>query len=197
MEKDSDENIIQKTLVEKDGSFEFKDYIPEKSYFISAQSEGLSDIYEIYISGQQKNVLVNRTDKTVFSFKILPTQDVVLNESRVQETQLVSNRPQFLIDNVDIGLDLQDIYDFDIKLIEKRNFTSLNKALENGLLGKRVIIRAFDAVDSESSEIQLTTLSSKDIQPIMTYLVEQGISKTSIRTVKSTSDQVLIIINDK
>lgn len=194
---DSDENIIQKTLVEKDGSFEFKDYIPEKSYFISAQSEGLSDIYEIYISGQQKNVLVNRTDKTVFSFKILPTQDVVLNESRVQETQLVSNRPQFLIDNVDIGLDLQDIYDFDIKLIEKRNFTSLNKALENGLLGKRVIIRAFDAVDSESSEIQLTTLSSKDIQPIMTYLVEQGISKTSIRTVKSTSDQVLIIINDK
>ena len=121
----------------------------------------------------------------------------MLNESRVQETQLVSNRPQFLIDNVDIGLDLQDIYDFDIKLIEKRNFTSLNKALENGLLGKRVIIRAFDAVDSESSEIQLTTLSSKDIQPIMTYLVEQGISKTSIRTVKSTSDQVLIIINDK
>lgn len=192
---DSDENVVQKTVVENDGGFEFKNYIPEKSYFISAQSEGLSDIYEIYISGQQKNVLVNRTDKTVFAFKILPTQDVVLSQSRVQETQLSSSNDALDADMSE--LDLRDVYDFDIRNVERENFAPLNAAIEHALLGERVIIRVFEEIDSESSKVHLATISAKEFQPLITHLMQQGISKNYIKTLKSTSDQVLIIINDK
>jgi len=66
---DEQENIIQITEVDENGNFEFEKYTVNENYFISVEDgEGLSDIYEIYLSGQQKNVLVNRTNKYVFAF---------------------------------------------------------------------------------------------------------------------------------
>lgn len=194
---DSDENVIQKTLVEKDGSFEFKNYIPEKSYFISAESEGLSDIYEIYISGQQKNVLVNRTDKTVFSFKILPSQDVVLNEFYAHETQLIDGRPSPSDRKPYSDMAPREVYDFDVKNIETRSFSSLNDAIEKAILGERIVIRVFDELNHNKSVVLLATLSANAIQPLIDYLLDSGISESAINPQNTTSDQALIVINDK
>ena len=194
---DAEENVIQKTIVEKDGSFEFKDYIPEKTYFISAASEGLSDIYEIYISGQQKNVLVNRTDKTVFSFKMLPTEDVVISEAHVRETELRSEQYRPARERSrGANEELRDVYDFDVKNIESKNFGSLSSAVNQAVLGNKVVIRVFEEVNPKSEEIKLATLSQKVIQPLIDYLIQQGISEGNIEISKSTSDQALIILNN-
>lgn len=188
---DEDENVVQTTRVDEEGNFEFNKYTTDKTYFIAAESEGLSDIYEIYLSGQQKNVLVNRTNKYVFSFKVLPTQDVMLTKAYASEPEMNGHGISLQLP-ADAG---RSYYEFDLAQLKKANYTPLTRVCEEAKAGQRVMLRLYVQRTDDNAKAKLKTLNATDFSPAIEYLEGAGIASDRIEIRNVTSDQALLLIH--
>lgn len=193
---DEAENVIQITNVDENGEFEFKNYQVNKNYFISVSGdEGLSDIYEVYLSGQQKNVLVNNTNKFVFAFKVLPTQDILLSdafERDESDAALLTDRHS----HVQNGLKMEDgrrYFEFDLNDFKSNDLSPLTIVAADAALGKKVIVR-LSKEKSIARAIELETIAASDYEPIIQELVKLGVSKDRITARGNGSDQVIMVI---
>ncbi len=192
---DEDENIVQTTQVSKDGSFEFSKFTSEKNYFISADAEGLSDIYEIYLSGENKNVLVNRTNRFVFAFKVLPTQDVLLTEAFEKDDGMPSDVDAEL-DGVRMNKSVdRSFHEFDLDLLKAVDFEPLDQVVEEAKKDYNIVIRVYvETPGGGSEDVQLRTLSEEDVEPLIEHLEGHNISRKNMKVRASNSDQVIIQI---
>lgn len=183
---DEKENVIQITDVDADGSFEFENYTVNKNYFISVENgSGLSDIYEIYLSGSNRNVLVNRTDKYVFSFKVLPSLDVMLSGTYAaessNETALGGVSPVF--------------FEFDLNVLKQTDYRAFNALAEKVRHGENVTIRLFrESAEHEENKVEKETLSEADMLPVIKALEALGVKPTRMRQRQSSSDQVFLYL---
>ena len=193
---DEEENVVQQIEVQKDGSFEFDRFTTDKNYFISADGEGLSDIYEIYISGQNKNVLVNRTNKFVFSFKVLPSQDVVLTEAFEKDDGMLQGNV-VIGDGARTNLSVDRAYhEFDLDMLKALDFEPLDQVVAEARKDYQIVIRVYVEVEDapKDTDVALRTLSEKDIEPMLMHLEAHSIDRKNIEVRLSNSDQAIIVI---
>ncbi|NQV53041.1 MAG: PD40 domain-containing protein [Flavobacteriales bacterium] len=193
---DEDENVVQQIEVQKDGSFEFDQFTTDKNYFISADGEGLSDIYEIYISGQNKNVLVNRTNKFVFSFKVLPSQDVVLTEAFEKDDGMPQGNTA-IGDGARTNISVDRAYhEFDLDMLKALDFEPLDQVISEARNDYQIVIRVYVELEDapKDKDVALRTLSEKDIEPMVKHLEGHAIDRKNIEVRLSNSDQAIIVI---
>jgi hypothetical protein len=192
---DERENIIQITEVNENGEFEFENYIVNENYFISVEnSSGLADIFEIYLSGEHKNVLVNNTNKFVFAFTVLPSQDILLKQAYEPDTRLseeLSVGPRF--DSEPRG-GMESYYEFDLSMLESSNYISLKRILKDVEDGYTVTLRLSNE-ERSGEEVVLLPIREADSQLVVDYLIDQGIKPDRIENRMNASDQVLITIH--
>lgn len=192
---DENDNLVQETEVNRKGEFEFDQYTTDRNYFISVQAEGLSDIYEIYLSGQNKNVLVNRTDKYVFAFKVLPSKDVVLTQAFESDHQLhLPRMPKYMVLGEGVGDQDRSYHEFDLTVLEKSDYLSLHRIVKEYNKDYQVVLRLYIDRDPQADRADLRSLSEKDIDPVIEKLVEWGVDRDRIQVRSVVSDQVLIIL---
>lgn len=194
---DENENIIQVTEVKDNGEFEFENYTVNKNYFIAVEgTEGLADIYEIYISGQQKNVLVNNANKFVFSFKILPSQDILLTQSFVKDTEMSisstssesTNQPPYS------HAQKQAYHEFDINVLRSSKFVSLKRIMSDYRAGYNIALRLFKE-EHQGGEVGFETITESDLVDVLKALRELGVSPEHVTTRIMNSDQIYLFIN--
>lgn len=192
---DEDEQVVETTEVSKDGTFEFSKFSTDKSYFISAHAEGLSDIYEIYLSGENRNVLVNRTDRFVFAFKVLPSKDLMLTEAFEKDSRL----PESITaldegSRVNTSVD-RSFHEFDLDLLKAVDFEPLAQVISEAKQGYYIVIRVFVEEEQGSTNgAGLRTLGQTDLEPLMDYLFENGVNPDHTEQRVSNSDQAIILI---
>lgn len=182
---DEDENIIQITEVNDDGTFEFENYTVNKNYFISVEGpSGLSDIYEVYISGSNRNVLVNRTNRYVFSFKILPTLDILLSDVYASDIQLEAGEVK-----VEDGF-----AEFEFHNLMKTDYSALKVMLTTLPESRELLIRIYKRTQDEGR--QKDVLTEKDINQVKAAMHKAGLSESDFEIDQQTSDQILIQIKN-
>ena len=193
---DERDNVVEIAKVSDDGEFEFAHYSTDRNYFIAIEGEGLSGIYEIYLSGQNKNVLVNKTDKYVFAFKVLPTQDVVLTQAFEKDQQMKLPRiPKYMIMGDGIGNQKRSYHEFDLEHLKNSDYLSLHRIIKEYEADYQVVIRLFTNLNADhSSEADLKTLGPSDLEPVIQKLIEWGVEKEGINIKSVVSDQALIIL---
>lgn len=193
---DEQDNVVEVAKVKEDGAFEFANFSTDRNYFIAIEGEGLSGIYEIYLSGQNKNVLVNKTDKYVFAFKILPTQDVVLTQAFETDSELKLPRiPKYMIMGEGVGNQKRSYHEFDLQHLENSDYLSLHRIIKEYQNDYQVVIRLFANRNvDQTTEADLKTLDASDLRPVIDKLIEWGVSKESITLKSVVSDQALIIL---
>lgn len=189
---DDEENVVQKIQVKKDGTFEFDRFTTDKNYFISAEGEGLSDIYEIYISGQNRNVLVNRTNKFVFSFKMLPSQDVVLTEAFEKDDRMPQHNAEI---RTNLSVD-RSYHEFDLDMLKALEFEPLDQVISEAKRDYEIVIRVYVEVEAapKGKDVALRTLSSTDIEPMVLHLEKNSIKRENIEVRLSNSDQAIVVV---
>lgn len=185
---DEKENVIQVTEVDKNGEFTFENYFVNKNYFISVEGgEGLSDIYEIYLSGQHKNVLVNSTNQYVYAFKVLPSQDIVLTQAYEQDSRMASAQSS------GTSTDKRSYYEYDLNLLEASNYVILQRVAGEVTQGYHVTIRLSREI-SGSEGVQLQTLEVTEARPVVEALQRFGVPGSKIMVRPNGSDQLLLHI---
>ena len=186
---DEDENVVQITDVDENGEFEFVEYTVNKNYFISVEDgNGLSDIYEIYLGGSNRNVLVNRTDKFVFAFKILPSQAILLSRYYELDTQLGT---RMRISDDDGSSPLKTYYDYNLHDFEIGQYDILDqfvKGIQSGISPKMRITNGTTSDGVFVSE----SIEGSELSPILDYLQSIGLDLKSVSIDKSASDQVIL-----
>lgn len=191
---DERENIIQITDVNENGEFEFENYVVNENYFISVEnSSGLADIFEIYLSGENKNVLVNSTDKFVFAFTVLPSQDILLTQSYEKDTRLsekVSIGPRF---DSELSLKQDSYYEFDINTLKFNNYKDLGPVLRDLENGKSVTLRLSNEEGGDKG-VKLKPIRWEESQSIVEFFINHGINRNRIDQRMNASDQLLISI---
>ena len=187
---DDKENIIQVTEVDSSGRFEFENYTVNKNYFISVESQGLADIYEIYLSGQQKNVLVNRTDKFVFSFRVLPSQDVMLVEAYESD-------PEFGGIISDNGERKRAYYEFDLDALAKNEYKEFDYIVPEIQAGVQVVVRLFKEQSFDDKHVDLNTLDPNEANGAIKAFNSRGVSTELMNVRSNGSDQILLIIDPR
>ncbi len=182
---DAQENIIQITDVDEDGTFEFENYTVNKNYFINVENEsGLSDIYEIYLSGSNRNVLVNRTNKYVFSFQVLPTLDVLLSSPYQAEPGFGSEAME---------MNGATFFDFDLNQLEKTNYARLEAIAKILKEGQKITLRLYRENQHAAGEsVVKQTITNEDLQPVLEALEMYGVNAAKIRHQQNSSDQAFI-----
>jgi|GEM_PF-402106 len=192
---DDSDNIVQEVQVDEDGNFEIQNYSVNKNYFISVETEGLSDIYEIYLSGTQKNVLVNRTDKYVFSFKVLEDQEILLTESFEVDPMLSPVIDPSRASSTDKPLK-RAYFEYDIDRIKAQDYTALNNVVTKSSLGHRVVVRLYREQGSDERRVELSTITIDDVEPVIQKLTSQGIRRDRIMVRPNGRDQMLLFISN-
>ena len=186
---DEDENIVQITDVNENGEFEFEKYTVNKNYFISVEEgNGLSDIYEIYLGGDSRNVLVNRTDKFVFAFKILPSQAILLSNYYEIDTQLGT---RMRVGDDEVLKSIKDYFDYDLHHFYNDDFQALDNFLETINQGLSSKIRITNGTSNGELFIS-ESIEDAEFHPILEYLGSRGLDITLLNIDKSASDQVIL-----
>jgi hypothetical protein len=193
---DQQENVIQVTKVKENGEFEFERYMVNQNYFISVEGgSGLSDIYQIYLSGQQKNVLVNQTDKYVFVFKVLPSQDIVLTQSYEQDAILpriggseterhAKSKPR---ENI------TGYYEYDLSFLRESQFAAFDLVINELEMGRASTIR-ISKEEKKLTTISLKTITDNDLNEVKKALRSRGLAGAEFSVNRNGSDQILITI---
>ncbi|MEZ4722521.1 MAG: hypothetical protein R2813_11670 [Flavobacteriales bacterium] len=189
---DEDENVIQITEVSEDGEFQFEHYIVNRNYFIAVEGgDGLSDIYEIYLSGQQKNVLVNRTNKFVFAFKVLPTQDIVLTRAYESDRGILEYSGNADAEGKSESYD-GDYYEFNLNQMDESAYRKLEKII---LSHKGEIRLRFSREQTLGDEaVGLLMISDQDVESLEKHLNQFGLNRSQYTLVRNTSDQLILIL---
>lgn len=193
---DESENVLQVTDVDENGEFEFENFTVNENYFIAVEDgSGLSDIYQIYLSGQKKNVLVNNTNRFVFSFQVLPTQDILITEAYERDTELNGTKtlgPR--TGSATFDEDNHSYYEFDLTALENSNYAPLKRILVDIENEYRVTLRLSREEKQSSSEVELKTLKISDADQVVTELMRMGVSRSRIKVRPNARDQLLLII---
>ena len=186
---DEQENIIQITEVDENGNFEFEKYTVNENYFISVEDgEGLSDIYEIYLSGQQKNVLVNRTNKYVFAFSVLPSQAIMLSKSYENDAPL--GFQSRLADDGEID-ELKGYFEYDLNDFNGGHFSVLDAFVASFNSGVAAKLRISNGA-IQNGKFIAESIEASELAPILNYLKVAGVSQPHLRIDLSASDQVIL-----
>ncbi|MEX2596840.1 MAG: hypothetical protein WEC59_07910 [Salibacteraceae bacterium] len=192
---DEDENIVQKTTVNEDGEFEFDGFLNDKNYFISVEGDGLSDIYEIYLTGNNKNVLVNRTNKFVFAFKVLPSQDVLLTQAFEADSRLRLPRiPKYMLMGDDVGSQKRAYHEFDLNHLRHSDYLSLSRIVKEVNDDYQVVIRLYVELNKDSEKVKLRTIDREELDPVINNLVDWGVDRERIEVKSASSNQALLLI---
>lgn len=203
---DERENTIQIVDVDDNGEFTFENYTVNKNYFIAVEGgEGLSEIYEIYISGEKKNVLVNSTNKSVYSFKVLPSQAVMLtnafeedegSEPQLTNEVLAKNFVEYagLISETYLG-DKQAYFEFDISILQKTDFVSLQRVVTKAKEGYGIIVRFSHEKATANGKVELLPVDLNEAEAAIDKLVSRGLERSSIIVKANGSDQLIMRIN--
>jgi len=139
-------------------------------------------------------VLVNRTNKYVFGFQVLPTEGVVISENIEQDV------PMSLGKDVEAVLgkgdaDVKRLYlEYDIDKLSGNNYLSLTHAVRQATDGYQVVLRLYREAGIDGQRMGLKTVSDEDLEPIIDFLGEKGISEDKIEVRTQTSDQAFLII---
>jgi hypothetical protein len=189
---DEKENVIQITEVKENGEFEFENYTVNENYFISVEdAEGLSDIYEIYLSGQQRNVLVNRTNRFVFAFTVLPSQDILLTKS--YENDAIFGQVETPVSATQSTKDKR-YFEFDLNELSRANYSAFEDVKVAARSGNQITIR-ISKEDRDSNELELRLISDAELLRVRDQMVVRGIDASQISTARNGSDQVIYTIN--
>ena len=192
---DDNENVVQSTVVNKKGEFQFDRYTTDRNYFISVEDEGLSDIYEVYLTGEQKNVLVNRMDKYVFAFRVLPSKDVVLTQAFETDHEMRLPRiPKHMVMGEGIGDQKRSYHEFDLDFLKRSDYLSLHRIVKDYNEDFQVVLRLYLDQSGASSGKELRSIQMQDVQPVIDRLVEFGVQRSEIEVRTSVSDQALLIL---
>ncbi|GAB5539269.1 MAG: hypothetical protein Salg2KO_13720 [Salibacteraceae bacterium] len=191
---DAEENIVQITDVQPNGDFEFQEFTVNENYFIAVDSsEGLSDIYQIYLSGEQRNVLVNSTDRFVFAFSMLPSMDLKLSSSYLIDAPLGAwdaMQPRFDFDHNPDGAFRSY---FEVSMSDPSIDQELNLIHDSAVKGNQVTIRVSNEYLA-GSEVQLKRLTNAEVEQLIQSIVDLGVEKERISFQRNGSDQALIYI---
>lgn len=193
---DESEAVVQITEIDENGNFEFKNFSTNKNYFIAVEANsGLSDIYEIYLSGQQKNVLVNNTNRFVFAFSVLPSMDVVLSESYENDSPLGEAdklKPRFAFDMED-DTPYKSYYELDLYTLKREQYKSLTPVVNSSKEGFQVTVR-LSKENRENDSLDLEPIPTEDIESVIKAFVAKGIDPNKISYQRNGSDQALIYL---
>jgi hypothetical protein len=203
---DERENTIQVVDVDDNGEFYFENYTVNKNYFIAVEGgEGLSEIYEIYISGEKKNVLVNSTNRSVYSFKVLPSQAVMLTNSFEEDPELTDVISPKANDNGSVKLDglisetylgdKQAYFEFDISILQKTDFVSLQRVASKAQEGFGIIVRFSHELVLNNGEVELLPVNVQEAEEARDALVKRGIDGSTIKVKANGRDQVIMRVN--
>ncbi len=185
---DEEENVVQITDVDENGEFVFEQYTVNKNYFISVDNGiGLSDIYEIYLGEGSRNVLVNRTDKFVFAFRILPSQAILL--SRYYEIDWQLGTRMRTTDDSDVMT--RDYYEYDLNDYENCNYDVLEdfvRALKTGYNSKiRITNGTF-----HNGRFTTESIENAELYPVLEFMESSGLDISLLKIDRSASDQVIL-----
>jgi flagellar hook assembly protein FlgD len=202
---DDRENVVQVVEVDVNGEFRFENYTLNRNYFIAVEGgEGLSDIYEIYISGEHKNVLVNRTNKSVYSFKVLPSLGVMLTQSFQDDGSLeVGNKSENVIRPIEYdGLisetylgKKQAYYEFDIEILDQTDYVSMQRIASKANSGYGVIVRFSKEAKTQGGKVELLPLDLDEANGAVKALLNFGVSESAIKVRSNGSDQLIMRVN--
>lgn len=192
---DEQENVIQVTEVDENGEFEFENYTVNENYFIAVDNgQGLSDIYEIYLSGQRKNVLVNNTNRFVFSFQVLPSQDILITEAFEKDTELNGSKAMGPRTGSEQNSRFQRAYyEFDLNVLRENDYASLRRIMKDVEKGYHVTLRLSDEQRS-AQEVELLMLTLEDAHPVIEELKTLGVDEKRIKVRPNGRDQLLLMI---
>jgi len=202
---DDRENVVQVVEVDENGEFRFENYTLNRNYFIAVDGgEGLSDIYEIYISGEHKNVLVNRTNKSVYSFKVLPSLNVMLTQSFQEDGSIeVENKSENTIRPIEYDGLISETYlgkkqayfEFDIEILDQTDYVSLQRIAAKANSGYGVIVRFSKEAKTQGGKVELLPLDADEANGAVKALINYGVSESAIKVRSNGSDQLIMRVN--
>lgn len=202
---DDRENVVQVVEVDENGEFKFENYTLNRNYFIAVEGgEGLSDIYEIYISGEHKNVLVNRTNKSVYSFKVLPSLNVMLTQGFQEDGSLeVANKSENTIRPIEFDGLISETYlgkkqayfEFDIEILDQTDYVSMQRIASKANSGYGVIVRFSKEAKTQGGKVELLPLDVDEANGAVKALINYGVSESAIKVRSNGSDQLIMRIN--
>jgi len=188
---DENDKVLQTTKTDQSGFFEFEGFTINKNYVISVDPEeqGLSDIYEIYLSdpvSKDNSVIIDKVGKYVFAFKVLPT-DMFKNLLLEVPDAEMGNNASLRTGNASGPNYLTEFN------LNDADFSALDIVLENAKKNKEIILVKLSKHEGDDAKkTHIERINPGQAQGAVDYLESKGISSDRI-LLKSFGNERIIL----
>ena len=192
--RDENSSVLESTVTDEKGKFQFDNFLGKKSYLVSVneEDEGLAEVYEVYFDASEstsKTLVINKIDKYIFSFKPLPpSKDKIATVGMPEQMETQENpEPEAKFDNkmrLSPGVSTEWVLHYKINTYllgdNQPNFVVLSKVIRKlkAEPGSAITLQGHTCnLGSNSGNQRLSELRAQNVK---NYLIRKGISASRI-----------------